>query len=152
MQSFDNKKLIKFTELQDFEKRNVIKAITRLSTITAAFILGSMLKGGDDDEWGRNFAYYQIRRLRSETMFWINPLETMNLLQSPAAGTLVIEKIAKLTVQFSDPFGEYERSVGVKEKGDNKLYWRFKELFPVLNNIDKLQTPEESVKYLERLF
>jgi hypothetical protein len=152
VESVKEKNLTLFTELSDFEKRNVIKAISRLVTISAAFIIGNLLSGGEDDEWARNFAHYQLRRLRSETLFWLNPLEAMKLLQSPAAGTLIISKAYKLGLQFADPFGEYERKTGIKQKGDNKLYWRFKDLFPVLNNIDKLKTPEESVKYLERIF
>jgi hypothetical protein len=152
MQSWDEKKLVNYKSLADFEKRNMVKAITRLSTITGAYILGTMLMGGEDDEWARNYAYYQIRRLRAETSFWLNPLEGLNLLQSPAAGTLVVEKTARLVTQLFDPFGEYERKTGLKERGDNKLYWRIKDLLPVLNNIDKIQTPEESVKYLERIF
>ena len=152
MASYDAKKFINFNELAPFEKRNMIKALTRLTTITSAFLLTELLRGGDDDEWARNFAFYQMRRLRAETNFWLNPLEAINLLQSPAAGTLVVEKIAKVGLQLINPFEEYERSVGLKEKGDNKLYWRFKDLLPVLNNLDKARTPEESVKYLERLF
>jgi hypothetical protein len=136
-------------KLSQSDMNNMKKATVRITAYITAMLLYSALRPGEDEEnqWYTNFAMYQARRLQLELVFWLNLNQAQNLLRSPMANQLIIDKGRKVLNQaITDPFGEYERNVGWKQKGDSKLYWNLVDLFPILHNLNKAVNADEAAR------
>lgn len=154
-----------YKKMNEVEKRNVKKMIAHMGMILVTFGMIAALRSGDDDEELNQAQYYGLywsHRLRSELMIFLNPVtEGQKLLRSPAANTMMITKLNKLFVAMLGDGGrtltgkeldEYERSIGLKEKGDSMLYWRIRDLIPGFNSLDNSRSPEEAYKWYTELF
>ena len=81
-----------------------------------------------------------------------NPISMIQLTTKPTVAMTYFENIAKVVNQLGSPFEEYEKRSGINEKGDNKLAARLRKLTPIYTQFERLLTPEEQLKFMERLF
>jgi len=144
--------LTTYNQMTDVEKANTIKTILELSVFLAMMLIVRGLASieGDDDDEELYFLMYQMRRLQTDLGFYYNPLEFLKILKSPSATMTMISKSLKLLDQSFRPFEEYERNSGLNQKGDSKLWARTRDLIPVLNNIEKSLTPQESYEWFSK--
>lgn len=143
-----------WNELSDLEYANVRRGITEFSLMMITVSMAYLFKGladDDDDEYSKKGLYYitfLMARLNSELMFYINPIETVRILKSPAASLSILLDGINLGQQllkdfpFTDP-EVYERG---RRKGQLKLRKSFEDLFPLFNQLNR--TVEESVGWL----
>lgn len=153
-----------YRKMSEVERRNIKKFIAHMGTVALTMAIIGLISRDDDEEFTQADYYtlYWSHRLRSELMIFLNPVsEGQKLLRSPASNTMMITKVNKFMVTMLGDLGrlltgeelaEYQRSIGQKEKGDSKLYWRFIDLVPGLNSIEKSLSPEESYKWYTQLF
>ena len=121
------------------EKANVKRFLYEAGMILllGAIVMGlaALYEGSDDPEDKRmiGLPLYLAYRLRSELMFYnpTSPGDMLRILRSPTVTFSMVERIAKFLGQVSDPFGEYEGTYGIWEKGDNKLKARTLQLFGI---------------------
>lgn len=134
--TFANLMLNDFTELRKFltpgaesqltslEKENVKRTLTEMGIIVALMILslafGKMTDDEDEDS-ALYYPYYLAYRVRTEMMFFFNPLDTLRMFRTPTIAYSVVEKLMRLLIQLTNPFETYERRSGMAKKGDNKL-------------------------------
>lgn len=134
--TFANLMLNDFTELRKFltpgaesqltslEKENVKRTLTEMGIIVALMILslafGKMTDDEDEDSL-LYYPYYLAYRVRTEMMFFFNPLDTLRMFRTPTIAYSVVEKLMRLLIQLTNPFETYERRSGMAKKGDNKL-------------------------------
>ena len=106
-----------YNKLLPRERANIRRALTEFSFALSAIFLGGMLTTlageADDDreEWLYSFLTYQVKRTRSELLFFnpFTPSEALNILVSPAASISTIQNIASLSSQLVlDPTDRYE--------------------------------------------
>jgi len=112
--------------LTSAEKANVKKTTAELAFLLGAVALITVftkLKGDDDDDpWIVDFAYYQSYRFMAEMSFFFNPVQTMNILRSPAASLSMVENSIQLIGQLLDPVdGPFERFERGNWKGHMKI-------------------------------
>ena len=90
--------------LKKREKANIHRMVGELSFLIASVILITIFSkmGDDDDEWIIGFGHYQAYRFMSEISFFFNPVQTMNILRTPAATFGVVENLIRLFGQFAD--------------------------------------------------
>lgn len=136
--------------LTDMEKANVRRTITEVALMSLTYLAYALSQGiadDADDEEKNNYYYaaYLFRRNYSELLFYTNPVETLRLLQSPAASISMIEKFVKLIQQFFSPLEEYQRG---DKKGELKIVKRATDIFPVLSQAER--TAEKSLGFLTR--
>lgn len=138
--TLDNLKMTTLSEnwnnLTDLEKSNIIKTITEIGMFTLALITSKILLSlvdDDDEDVELLVAAYMSRRLYSELVTYINPIEYQKLWRSPATSTQLIENITKLLLQILEPFEEYESG---RHAGDNKLFRKFLKVTP-FKQLDK---------------
>lgn len=130
----------KWDEMTDYEKANVRKTIydaaLMIATIIAANILAGLAKDADDEDKELYYRYaYTFRRLQGETLFYINPNETLKILSSPAASISMIKNVTDATILlFTDPTAKYK--IG-NRKGEFKLKKKVFKLFPVMSQVDR---------------
>lgn len=146
-----------FKRMSAMEQAGVVKTLTEITALIAAIAIVwglSKLDGDDDDEEKTMFEEeflaffkYQARRLQSELLFYVNPSEFYKIMKSPSATINMIAKIMRVWDQLGSPMELYERQSGFNEKGDSKLWARFRDVLPVINNIEKSITPSESYEW-----
>jgi hypothetical protein len=91
------------------ERANIRRTIGDFVFLAAAMILGwAALKGleeADDDreEYMYQTLAFHMLRLRSELMFFYNPVEFQRILRSPAASISIVENLIKFFTEFLDP-------------------------------------------------
>ena len=135
-------------KLKSWEKSNIKRTITEIAYTALSFGFGLALmealrSAGDDDD-KKNLPMliltYQMLRLNSELLFYINPIEAGKIVSNPAASISLVEKAYKLLVQLFDPLEEY--------KGELKIKKYSKDLVPVWNQIERLdQVPEMTRRF-----
>ena len=127
-------------ELTDAERANIRKTIMEATfivlTLIATKLLAGLAKDADDEDKEDYYRYaYLFRRLHGESTFYLNPMETLKIMSSPAASISMLQNVGKVTQQlYEDPFERYE--VG-NRKGELKLKKRVFKLVPVLSQVDK---------------
>ena len=104
-----------FKKLLPRERANIARAISEISFMLSAIVLGGILTSlqgeADDDreKWALSLATYVSKRARSELMFYINPSDAMNILVSPAASISMVENLLDFSTQLLfNPFDRYE--------------------------------------------
>jgi hypothetical protein len=148
-------------ELTIMEKDNIRKTLIEMGMITLTFIMsliGMKLLDGADDDDDELLLYYTFfsRRLYNELSFYINPLSTFEILQSPAATVSYIESITRLFAQIIEDSSLILQGEGVERytrgnmKGQPKVYKRFSKVFPVTSVLNGA-TIEEKVSYATNL-
>jgi hypothetical protein len=140
--------------------------LNRLKVTTAYFTAASLLIGAlaagmeDDDEeksYVNMFLMYQALRAQSEMTQFIKPNEFIKLAQSPTAGVRPVENLSKVLSQIPDELNYiinndregvfYERRTGIHQKGDRKFVAYLEKMLPILQGIQKSQTPEEASRW-----
>jgi len=162
-ESFQNKSITgTWNQLSPMEKANM----KRLRGTGFYFAVASMLISAltasmeDDDEektYANMFLMYQALRAQSELTQFIKPNEFIKLAQSPTAAVRPAENISKLLGQIPDELNYifrgdrdgvfYERRSGIHQKGDRKFVAYLEKMLPILQGIQKSQTPEEASKW-----
>lgn len=135
-------------KLTTMERANMRRLAGEMTALGIMIILSAMAmraKGQDDDKdnWLLNNAAYQILRLRSELMFFVNPSATMQILRSPMASISLFENTFKLIGQLFYPiysgtleFQEYQQGAW---KGHLKLEKTVSNLIPVYKQIYRIR-------------
>jgi hypothetical protein len=143
----------RWNDLTALEKKNIMRTITDVSYITAvsmflAYVL-PMIGGDDEDNWLANMASYQAHRLRTELKFYIDPRETLKILQSPAAGISQINRVLDLLAIASNPFTASEVIERGKWKGYTRLHKASVGTIPFYKTITDWRTPSDKLIYLK---
>tara|TARA_R110002020_G_scaffold380110_3_gene591303 strand:- start:749 stop:4765 length:4017 start_codon:yes stop_codon:yes gene_type:complete len=147
--------------MTDYEKANVRKTTMELALMVGALVASNILynlaKDLDDDE--RKTVFYTtfyLRRFYSELSFYVNPMEAIKILRTPAATVSMIESTGRLLTQAGiDSWGivsgegveRYERG---PRKGDPKIFKKATQLMPILKNINR--DIESSTEFLYNSF
>ncbi|NBO98810.1 MAG: hypothetical protein EBU90_01610 [Proteobacteria bacterium] len=141
------------TEVKGLYSGEARKAMIEMSA--ALIIMGTIGFLWEDDEEEADgasaFVKYQLTRLSSDLFFYVNPFDMWRTAKNPTSAIGTVNKMLKFLGQLTNPFEEYERSQGTREKGDNKLFARFQDLIPVITQIENLLTPEEQLSAFENL-
>jgi hypothetical protein len=130
--------------LSDYQKGNVMKAVTEFGFIALALFASLALKELGDDESNEDFqtriywSAFFTRRLYSELAFFANPRETFRILRNPAVSLSVLENVVDVFEQgFSDllhlEIQQYETGI---RKGTYKLKKDVQDLVPLLKFAD----------------
>lgn len=149
-------------ELEDYQKKNIIRALTELGHIMLMTVILGLIDGGgdgdDDDErtWAESEFELQCRRLYTELVSTSPtlgmPTEALKILKSPAAGIDAIED----TFEFFDVlnFNNYEWYAGEdaliqkgQYKGCSRAERAFWNMLPLNKTLYRAVHPEESVPY-----
>lgn len=144
-------------------RRQIQSLISLTTTIVAPPLFA---RDDDDDEPANHFALYQLRRLRSELMFYVNPLEFYTIaVRSPTATARPFENSLKaiwlifLEAQYQSGLHIsekenlekklfYQRKSGDFEAGDRKIRKIGAQLTPGLNGL--LKDAEQASKWFDR--
>ncbi len=106
-------------------KRTITEATALVLTWTMAHLLISYQGDDEDDNVFLSHGIYQALRLKSELAFFVNPIEAMKILRSPAASMSVVENVSK-ALSLLNPF---DFQVGEKFKGgpwdDQYKIWKY---------------------------
>jgi len=125
--------------LTSTERANIKRSLGEFIALGTAIVIGyAALKNVDEadderEEWMWEFIAFQALRLRSELMFFYNPIESMRLLRSPAASFSIIENIIKLFNLVFNPFDEenpFEELESGPMKGKTKIAKQIRDLIP----------------------
>lgn len=140
--------------LNDVDKANMRRNITGLVYTVGTVIMYNLLKsiGEDDDELKDNRAFnfwlYQADRWNSELAFYANPIETLNILRSPAASISTVENVIKLTASMAKyPFQDDEERI-VRGKDYTKVERELYKAVPVANQIMRFKNLEDPVNFI----
>lgn len=154
--------LKEWSNYSPYQKAQINRTLRELaiviSAITLIFIMAS---AADDDEdlkksTAFNHVYYQLIRMRSETMTYypvIGLPDLWKVLKSPTAAMSSVNRTTKFINQFLLTWNEedlvFQKDTGVFEKGDNKSWAYFLKMIGLTgNNLD----PAEAVKGFEATF
>lgn len=151
----------------DAEAVAIRRQLQSLISLTTTMVAPTIFARDDDDEeYLNHFALYQLRRLRSELLFYVNPLEFYNIaVRSPTATARPFENALKLIMltfleaQYQSGLHItdkeelakklfYQRRSGDFEKGDRKIGKVINQLVPGLNGL--LKDPEQAMKWFDR--
>jgi len=151
----------------DAEAVAIRRQLQSLISLTTTMVAPTIFTQDDDeDKYINHFALYQLRRLRSELLFYVNPLEFYNIaVRSPTAtarpfeNTLKLIMLAFLEAQYQSGLHLsekeeiekklfYQRKSGDFEAGDRKIRKVASQLVPGLNGL--LKDPEQAKKWFDR--
>jgi hypothetical protein len=141
------------------EKSNLRKLVAEIGmfySMVGMFALASATLDDDEDNWVTNMALYQMRRFQTELGFYFSPPEALKILKSPAATTTTWQRVIKFGDQLihvgDTDYTTYQVSSYGHKKGDSKIWSTFKALLPAVQGIERTQTPEQAIKYFDKLF
>ena len=148
-----------YKNLSQHEKANFIRTTTEFATIlflAIAINILSALGDDDDDNYLLAIAAVQANRVYTELFFYTNPVEVLNIMQSPAAGIRNVELVFKLFNSFNviesimgqEPF--LRRYKGGRHSGQVYLGVNALKLIPPIEQIDRWIHPEELLEFYNR--
>jgi len=162
-ESWQNKAVVgTWNQLSPMEKANMKRLRATgfyfgLASILIATLTAAMEDDDEEKTYANMFMMYQALRAQSELTQFIKVNEFIKLAQSPTAAVRPAENISKLLGQVPDEFNYifrgdkdgvfYERKTGIHEKGDRKFVAYLERMLPILQGIQKSQTPEEASKW-----
>lgn len=119
------------------QEANLKKFATEILSLIALTIAIFLLFSGDDDEedktWWNRSAYYFLKRLQLEMMFYVSPFSTgETILVSP---TPILAPIKKTWALFSSIFTGYHVLETGPYKGHTELHRDFMKWLPIYNNV-----------------
>lgn len=135
-----------WSKLEPWQKRNMMRMTVDLAFTVLAYTLFSILQGmaDDDDDWYLQAMAYQATRIFMEQTAFINPLEAMNMLNSPSAGLNLLKDVTDFGKSFINndiiDYGPYKG----KHKMERSL-WRI----TYLKNLYELQAPQFKNKFIK---
>ena len=127
------------------EKAAIHRTISELTNIFLHLGFSSLLIGvaaDEPDEKTRKFymhlAFFS-RRVYSESFAYLNPLEAIRIMRSPAASVSMVENLLEfMGWAFTDIWdGKLERYAAGKRKGKTKIGKELSDIFPVWNQLDR---------------
>lgn len=137
--------------LTDHEKANIKRTITEIATVATTIVVANLLykslkdDDDDDDKW-KAFLAYEAFRVKSELLFFVNPVETMKILNSPAAAMSLVENTIQLFKHLMPRWEEYER-------GPWKNHYKFEKdlmkLVPLYKQYYKVRDIGENVTWFK---
>lgn len=133
-----------WNSLTDYEKANVKKTILEIGLAVLALTLSLAFKGEDDDD-ENVIAALMARRLYSELITFVNPLEAVRTFRNPLMVLNTVNDGLNVVIQLTDPDEVY--STG-KREGDYKIVYKLQKLIPIWKQLDR--DPKESLTFLER--
>ncbi len=143
-----------WASMTDMEKGNVRKTLVEFTFLMSAIILSNVFiamkeDADDDEEWIWSFLAYQALRYKTEVGFFINPMEAMKILRSPAASMSVIENSIRLVGQMLPPdFEGFERYERGSWKGRPKIQKTAINFVPGLKQIYRVQNVADQITWL----
>ena len=146
----------RWKEMSDYEKANIRKVLTELSTYVAILIAISLIPDDDDDSWFKNsyagrMLTYQLYRLKNEVGVMIPGTsmvkEGIKILNSPMAGMNIIEKTSEALSSLM-PWDWTEIQSG-RYKGWYKPFNTIADLVPYNRAIYRSMNPELGIHYFK---
>jgi hypothetical protein len=138
-----------FKDLNETEKRNMMRAATEASYMIASLTLAAILTNladDDDDNWALVMAAYQAHRLHTELMFYSSPSEGLTILKSPAAGVSAMQNI----IDFLE-FWDWTDTLSTgRYAGMSKFTKGIIKTVPLAKTVHKAFTPEEELLYFTK--
>lgn len=148
----------KWSDLTRLEKANIIRTLGEATFLMSAIIMGNFfvkMRDADDDHdqfW--SFMAYQAFRLRAELAFYVNPMETMKILRSPAASMSTVESVLKLFGQMMDPLMtgtfELERYQRGPWEDHYKIEKTITQMVPAYKQIYRLRDIDDQLSWFNR--
>lgn len=154
----------RWNELSDYEKGNLKRAITEITTLALLTICTSWLMTDWEDKdnpWAMRMSKYFARRLQTEIGAMTPSLgmlqEMGRLVKSPMASIQITENALNFISNILNPLhwgipgvgDEYILQSG-KYEGHSRLYKSFMDNVPVVNQIYRFSHPEESMGYFNQ--
>ena len=146
-----------YNDAEPYEQYNIKRTILELGSIAALAIivvpLLNALADEDPDNWFTNEMAYVALRTRFELSTMYNPLELINMLNSPSAATGTIEQLSGIIKILMIPnwFGDKSAFSDVKSgpyEGMPKFMKNMIKSTPV-KNLFEVQDPRAKRKYME---
>jgi hypothetical protein len=141
-----------WNKLSHMEKSNIIRTVSEIGFLIATTVLGYMMtrdKDDKDNKWFYDFNSYQVLRLKSEMLFYSNPVEAMKILRSPMAVMSTMESVGKLLYQLGDPTEEYKVGGHGHKKGDKKIMKDINDLLPIIRTLHQTQNIKDQVSFMK---
>jgi hypothetical protein len=165
-----------WTPAQQYAHRKTMMDLMIVAGTTVVAMLLAGMEGDDDDDkvspmyaqemerlygiktpedqikkskWFKNSAMLLMLRLRSDLSqynYTIVP-EAYRMVSNPSASLNTAKAWGQFFMQLGEPFAEYDKRSGSHEKGDSKLAAKFEKIVPLYRQWERLQRPEELVKY-----
>lgn len=131
------------------EKAAINRTLFEMTVIIGAMVLAGVAGNDDKDDWLAAETALQLTRMSSDITQYINPSDFLRVVRNPAASVNLMEKWLSWGRQLFSPFDEYQRSQGIAEKGDNKLYIKTLKVMPLTRQIVNVLTPNEQRKFYQ---
>lgn len=142
-----------WNEMEDFQKRNIIRAVSEVAIFAIISSLAAFGDWGDADEdspWIKKQLELQVKRLRLELGFSIPtatmPENILTIIQSPVVASDYVGRVLRV-LDFMDYPKVLESG---RYKGHTHAYKYWMELVPGHTQIHKFINPEEPLKFYNR--
>jgi len=150
-----------WAKMTDHEKANIRKWVVEAVTIALTIIAANILKGladdlPEDEAQALYLSAFAFRRLHSELFAYVNPLEALQLMKSPAASISLLQNSVELLGRvLYDGFnvlsgGDAEVYQSGRRKGLLKIWKEFKDVIPILNQTNR--NLEDVVDYAFKVY
>jgi len=105
----------------------------------------------DEDSWLLDQATLQARRLYGDIIFYIpgfNWFDFDRIIRNPTMALNTLEQVIKFISQLvTDPLEEYQRKVGMYEKGDLKIKKKFDKAIPIFSKVESILYPDVQLQF-----
>jgi hypothetical protein len=150
-----------WAKMTDHEKGNIRKWVAEFGTIVMSIISAYILKGladdlPEDEAQALYLSAFAFRRLHSELFAYVNPLEALQLMKSPAASISLVQNSAELLGRvLYDGFnvlssGDAEVYQTGRRKGTLKIAKEFNDVIPILSQSNR--NLEDVVDYAFKVY
>ena len=129
-----------------------MRSMTEIGLAIGAAILASIITNlgwDNDDDWYLNMLAYQSNRLVTELSFFMWPSQTLQILQSPAAGFDQLGKVSNLAGMLIKPWTWGETVQSGKYKGYTRIARTGIEIVPMYTTISDIFTPEDKLVFFK---
>ena len=141
------------------ERANVKRTLGEVTALLGAWMLAQsalkLIDEADDDRekyWYR-FAAFHGLRLRSELMFFVNPIETMRLLRSPAASLSMVQNLIETANILLNPFDDkhaFEELERGPNKGQTRAGKHLEDLTPFWKQYDRVTSMDSMLSWFQK--
>ena len=141
----------RWKDLSPADRYNMVRTIADAGYMAAIAILIQfvlpMIGGDDEDNWLAMMTAYQANRLSTELRFYIDPRQTLKILQSPAAGIDQINRVLTLISTVANPWYAFEEIERGKWKGSTRIHKAAVGTIPLYKSISDWMTPEDKLVF-----
>lgn len=133
-------------KMNETQKANVKKTSFELGVLVgtgvALGVLAQMASGMDEEKDANKlrairYSLYITNRLNTELLFFVNPMDTWQILKSPAASMSVVQSAAT-TLNYALPWNWDEKYEAGINKDKSKLLHNFTKLVPLWKQLDRI--------------